>query len=149
MEILAEAKKLFAREKPTHFVDFNHCEECSEHDATLLKHDVDTISLEELGNPGWDPICFVDVNGFKYYFPALIRLCLESGNANGSYYIDQFLFHISYGATEKEFLLEFSDCEKGFVSNFLNYLLDEKTQLIEENLDTDDLLSAIETWQNG
>ncbi len=56
---LEEASKLiFNAPKPTHFGNHQHCCECAEHDETLLAHDVDSMSLEQLGNPGWDPLCF-------------------------------------------------------------------------------------------
>ncbi len=146
MDFVADAAVLFSSKRPNHFVDYTHCEECAEHDEVLRNSRIDTIGLDELGNPGWDPMCFVDVYGFKYYLPALIRLCVQSNENN--YYIDQFLFHITYGATEKQFLESFSDNERNFVATFLHYLVDTKAERIEENMDTDDLFKAIELWGN-
>lgn len=43
--------------------------------------------IEQLGYPGWDPICFINTNeGFQYYLPALARLCLKTGE---EYYLDE------------------------------------------------------------
>jgi hypothetical protein len=47
-----EAQQLFQMPKPEHFTNHCHCCECAEHDATLLACDVDSISLQQLGNPG-------------------------------------------------------------------------------------------------
>jgi len=80
--------------RPEHFTDHVHCCECAEHDATLRDAAPETIGLAELGNPGWDPICFVTPAGFRYYLPALARLALGRGQA---YYLGQFLFHMRSG----------------------------------------------------
>lgn len=146
MGLLNEAKRIFDIDKSAHFTNYTHCTECLEHDETLRNKDIETIGLEELGNPGWDPICFANTQGFKYYLPALVRLCIESTEKN--YYIDQFLFHISYGAMEKNFLSEFDNAERDFVAKLLNHLLDNKSEIIDQNLDTDALLSALEVWNN-
>ncbi len=66
------------------------CCECEEHNATLASHDVDSISLKELGNAGWDPMCFASDAAFLYYLPAMFRLAFED-----RYYVDQLLFHLN------------------------------------------------------
>ena len=93
MDWIDRAKYLFKAPKPEHFTNFNHCEECEEHDQTLLALDIDIIGIDELGNPGWDPICFASPEGKKYYLPALIRLSLDT--MMDEFYLDQFLFHLA------------------------------------------------------
>ncbi|HEY3282710.1 MAG TPA: hypothetical protein VGN26_10585 [Armatimonadota bacterium] len=66
------------------------CCECQEHNETLAGHTPGTISLEQLGNAGWDPICFASDDAFLYYLPAMARLALESGC-----YWEHLLFHLS------------------------------------------------------
>ena len=78
--------------RPARFTDSGHCCECAEHDAALRAATPGTIGLETLGNPGWDPICFITPEGFRYYLPGLARLALGRG---GAYYLDQFLFHLT------------------------------------------------------
>jgi hypothetical protein len=53
MDWTQHAKQLFQMLKPEHFTNYRHCCECAEHDATLLAYDVNTIGVEQLGNPGW------------------------------------------------------------------------------------------------
>ncbi len=50
------------------------CCECMEHNQTLASHTPETITLNELGNSGWDPICFANHQAFCCYLPAMIRL---------------------------------------------------------------------------
>ena len=71
---------------PENYTNRDHCDECAEHDETLRSYTPKSIGLEQLGNAGWDPICFVLPKAFKYYFPALVRLSLDSEGANG--YLD-------------------------------------------------------------
>jgi hypothetical protein len=66
------------------------CEECQEHERTLASHTPESIGMDELGNPGWDPICFANDAAFVYYLPAMLRLALET-----DYYADQLCFHLT------------------------------------------------------
>ena len=77
--------------RPAQFVNAAHCCECAEHEDTLQRLTPATISLKEAGNPGWDPICFVSAEGFRYFMPGLCRLALAIGQDS---YLDQFLFHL-------------------------------------------------------
>ena len=95
--VLSEITKAFAAApRPEHFTNFTHCPECAEHDQTLIDHTPDTISLDQLGFPGWDPICFISVPGYLYYFPGLSRLALEHTDD----YLDQFLFSLNHERVE-------------------------------------------------
>ena len=92
MTILEEVKEMFATElRSEAFIDYNHCEECADHNETLKKYDRNAIPLEELNNPGWYPICFVTPEAFRYLFPRLCELAYGVGN---EYYLGQFLFHL-------------------------------------------------------
>ncbi len=84
--------------RPPHFTNYKHCDECAEHDETLRSHDPLTISYKELGNPGWDPMCFAEPEAFLYYFPALVRLALDGRGEET--YLDQFLLHLLYEGAE-------------------------------------------------
>jgi hypothetical protein len=93
-ELLRAVERAFAAvERPEHFTRYTHCCECADHDETLRTATPATIGLTELGHPGWDPICFVSVEGFHYYLPALARLALGRGQ---DYYLDQLLCHLRY-----------------------------------------------------
>jgi hypothetical protein len=94
MDWTQHAKQLFQMPKPAHFTNHCHCCECAEHDATFVAHDVDSIGIEQLGNPGWDPLCFVSPEGFLYYLPALIRITLDTMAKPQERYLDQLLFHL-------------------------------------------------------
>lgn len=112
--------------RPDHFTDFTHCCECAEHDETLRMHTQESIGLHELGNAGWDPICFINLEGFMYYFPKLAELAIGQGE---EYYLDQFVFHLNSQRIE-----HFNDEQKRVVLNFLRHLREEF--LVELSIET-------------
>lgn len=123
-------------QKPKHFCDYRHCEECKEHDDTLRHSTRETISLDALGNPGWDPICFINTKqGFAYYLPALARLAIGKGN---NYYLDTFLFHLN-----SERLKGLSSEVKLVLKDFLLKLQLEMPDEIENNFDTKNIQDKI------
>lgn len=144
MNWIEESRKIFKTSKPEHFTDFAHCEECLDHDLTLLKSDVNSIGFDELGNPCWDPICYVETEGFIYYFPAFVKLCLSS-NPDQSY-INQFLFHISHNGKNNKYIISFSAEQRNFTLKFLEHLAVTKIDTIELYGDEEMLFSAIEIW---
>ena len=91
-EVLAAVAEAFREApRPREFVwGTCCCEECREHNQTLAAHTPASISLQELGNPGWDPLCFANEEAFIYFLPAMVRLMFED-----PYYIDQVLFHLN------------------------------------------------------
>lgn len=141
MNWIEEAKKLFRNKRPNFFTEENPLLESFDHNETLLKFNVDSITIEELGNQGWDPICFINDEGYLYYFPAFIRLCVNSNEED--YYIGQFLFHITYEGLENERVRLFNKDQKFFFKKFLIYLYNEKTDLIQLYGDEDYIENAL------
>jgi hypothetical protein len=89
-DVLAAVRRAFADvPRPERFTDCRHSSDRAEHEETLRAHTPDTISLEQVGNAGWDPICFVTIEGFKYIMPGLARLALGRG------YIAEFRFRLN------------------------------------------------------
>ncbi len=139
-----QANILFQMEKPVHFTNYKHCDECAEHDETLRTAELQTIGLDELGNPGWGPICFCSDEGKRYLAPAFIRLTLDT--LDNEFYLEQFLFHLQGDGIGNSY---FDSCcmeQRTFIAEFLCYLLENYSELIDKNLCGDDLLRAYEIW---
>ena len=112
----------------------------------LVSNDVDSIGLDELGNPGWDPICFCTSEGFLYYMPALIRLTLDT--IDGNQYLDQFLFHLIGDGRDNRRVVACNNEQRAFVARFIEYLIENHTERIEEALCySDDVLKAHDIWR--
>ena len=144
MDWVTQAKQLFQVDKPVHFTNFTHCEECAEHDATLLNTTIETIGIKELGNAGWDPICFSNAQGKQYYTPAFIRLSLNT--IDQEFYFGQYLFHLSYDGCQSEYYLACSAEQRHFIAQFLQYMIETYPEHLELNVCADSALQAYEVW---
>lgn len=148
MNLIEEAKLIFKSDKPEHFTNYTHCEECAEHDETLRNSDIDNIGMDELGNLGWDPMCFCSVEGKKYYMPALIRLCLSTLNSNEPY-LEQFLYHLTGNGENNDLFASCTPEQRKFIASFISYLFEKCTKEIEYNYFIDDALKAHEIWSKA
>ena len=147
MDWKQQAKLIFSVEKPAHFANSQHCCECAEHDQTLMASDVDSIGLDQLGNAGWDPLCFSSVEGLKYYLPAMIRLTLETMDHSQASYIDQMLFHLMQDGEANRLIIACSTEQRKFVADFLEYLVEQHVDEITAGAFTsEDILRAHEMW---
>jgi hypothetical protein len=144
-EIKRYVEKVFSGNTiPENFTDRDHCEECAEHDETLRSCTPESIGLEQLGNPGWDPICFVLPDAFKYYFPALVRLALDSEGNNS--YLEQFLFHVTYQGEDSRFFKHFSKDEREATLEVLKHIESHMGDLVDASYLENELKEAIELW---
>ncbi len=129
---------------PEHYTNREHCTECAEHDDTLRSYTPQSITLAQLGNPAWDPICFVLAPAFKYYFPALVRLALDSQGSDC--YLEQFLFHLTYQGQGSRFFNHFSKTEREATLRVLRYIELNMGELIEQWHLAQELKRAIDLW---
>ena len=142
-----QAKQIFNAPKPEHFTNYRHCCECAEHDQTLLTFDIDSIGLEQLGNPGWDPLCFSSPEGFIYYMPALVRLTVDTISNPQESYLDQMLFHLIKDGPRNSLVSACNEEQRRFIAQFLDYLITEHAeQIASEVFASDDILRAHEIW---
>lgn len=144
MNWIEEAKRVFAADKPEHFTNYTHCEECAEHDQTLKQADIDQIGLEELGNPGWDPLCFSSSEGKKYYMPALIRLSLET--IHDEFYFGQLLFHLEGDGEDNKLFLSCTKEQRRLVASFIDYMTVQHLDKIDMHRYTDKALKVHQIW---
>lgn len=141
----SRAQALFAVPRPEQFGNARHCCECADHEAALQRHDPDSIGLETLGSPAWDPLCYCSDEAFRYFFPALVRLALDPHDDH--YYLDQLLFHLCWDGPGNVRVCAFTAAERTFVHDFLLHLLDTRAGQIERMGDADLLLQAIDIWR--
>jgi len=147
MDWKQQAKLIFNTPKPIQFGNPKHCCECAEHDQTLSASDVDSIGLQQLGNPGWDPLCFSSVEGLIYYMPALIRLTLDTMDNPHETYIDQMLFHLIQDGPDNRLVSACSKEQRKFVADFLEHLTETYSAQIDGGgFSADDILRAHEIW---
>jgi hypothetical protein len=150
MDWKQQAKLIFDVPKPIHFVDYQHCCECAEHDQTLSASDVDSIGLPQLGNPGWDPLCFSSAEGLLYYMPAVIRLTLDTIDNPRETYLEEMLFHLIRDGAGNILVSACNKEQREFVAAFLEHLVENHTAQIAAGVfSSDNILSAHEIWSAG
>jgi len=125
--------------RPAHFTDPTHCPECADHDSVLCSKSVETLTIKDVGNPCWDPICFISPEGFLYYFPALVRLALTEKDS-----LSQFLFHVHYW----DHFACFSQTQKEIVLQVLHHIFELYTGELAGNWNAEEsLLDELTLWE--
>ena len=146
-EVLAAVDAAFgAVRKPHHFTNYQHCEECAEHDETLRSHDRDTLRVEHVNNPGWNPMCFCSVEGTAYYMPTLARFALAPPAHEYDWYGDQLLFHLAGDGANNSFYEHCNAAQRQAVAGLLAHFVEARPVQVEQSLSTDELLRTHERW---
>ena len=146
MNLIQEAIEVFGSSpRPEHFTNHTHCCECAEHDETLRKESLETLSYDHV-RPGWDPICFISPVGFQFYFPALARLALDG--TGDTYFVGQLVFHLELDGKRNARYLQLNPEQRKYVVRLLHHLIETRYDEIDENLDSDALFRAIEIWED-
>jgi hypothetical protein len=146
--ILETVRKAFSNcPKPEHFTDHRHCCECREHDDVLRSRDLETLTLSDVGNAGWDPLCFVSPEGFAYFLPALARLALAEPDAHLGWYVPQLLFHLGYGGNSNRFVQCFTPEQKQAIVGLLWHIYESRSnQVTDHTFCETDLQYVIDLW---
>ena len=135
--------------RPKHFTNYTHCSECLAHERTLQAYTVETLPLEPINHAGYDPICFINPEGFQYYFPALVRLALtQPADARGDLYVSHLLFHLSYTDDLMQHFSLFTPAQKEAVLALLRHIQNHHQEAIAVYEDEDDLETAIQQWED-
>lgn len=132
--------------KPEHFTNYRHCDECREHDDLLRMRDRETLTIQDVGNAGWDPICFISPEGFAYYFPALARIALADPRGPEGWYGPQLLFHLTSEGDQGRFVQHFTPEQRQAVAAVLAYILEAQWDRVLDYLCDHQLQSAIDIW---
>jgi hypothetical protein len=149
-DVLENVEAAFAGQaRPEHFTTYLHCEECAEHDEVLRSRTRESLTVANVGNPSWDPICFVTDEGFRYYFPALAKLALEPPTAGHGWYFEQLLFHLNDADTPQKRRPACSPKQGEAVARFLQHILDTRGPRVVEHMCEDELRAAISLWSEA
>ena len=149
-EILHSLNEAFSKcPRPEHFTNWTHCEECAEHDTLLCSRDVFSLTIEDVGNVGWDPISYVSPEGFAYYLPALGRLAMTKPALPFEWYGSQLLSHLCSDGPNNNRALACTPTQRTAVVSFLSHLAESHAEWVEDSMCADELLEAIRIWSNG
>jgi hypothetical protein len=145
--ILELVRKAFSDcSKPEHFTEYGHCDECQDHDDVLRSRDVETLTIKDVGNSGWDPLCYTSAEGFAYFFPALARLALAEPTEPFGWYGPQLFFHLTHDGHCNRFIPHLSPGQKNAVVALLKYIGETRLNLVVDYMYVDELRVAIDLW---
>jgi hypothetical protein len=145
--VLELVRRAFSEcQKPEHFTNYEHCDECQEHDDVLRSRDVDSLAIEDVGNSCWDPLCYTSAEGLAYYFPALARLVLADPMERFGWYGPQFLFQLRYDGQRNRFLMYSTAEQKMAVVALLKHIGATRQDQLANWVQVDELQAAIGLW---
>lgn len=133
---------------PEHFTNFSHCSECTEHDELLRSRSREQLTLQDVGNPGWDPLCFCSPEGLAYFLPSLARFALAETESQSGWYGTQLLFHLYSGFSENALYRHSSSSQRRAIAEYLAHTIETRPELIEALGATDEFLRCHELWSD-
>ena len=141
--IMAVVTAFASVERPQHFGNYAHCEECQELEALLSAHDRDTLTVDQVDIPWLNPIAFSAIQGKAYYLPNLVRFALEDSTA--SYW--PRLIECLEGDGPNNALIAYC-CEKQRLAivGFLEHFIETRATCIEAHDCTDQVLRTHGHW---
>jgi hypothetical protein len=103
-----------------------HCDECADHEAVMQGVTPQTVTLNEVGSPGWDPVCFLSDEAFCYFMLGFARLALDDDGE----YLWQFFFHLDQGFRVDAFNTE----QRRAVAMLVDYIGDNRIEALIDSM---------------
>jgi len=147
-DIISDLYQAFAcYERPEHFTDYKHCEECNEHDETMRSANLQTLTGYDIGTGGWNPLCFLTVEGFAHYMPRIMELAITGAkNKHDESVLSVLLFHLAPSDDYDRFS-SYSIVQCEAVLAALKYAFTKHRNEIVEEFIQDDIEAAISYWE--
>lgn len=148
-DLVENAFKAFSEfEKPEHCTNYEHCEECAEHDQTLIKKTKTNLSIEDVGTVCWGPVPFMTMQALMYFMPRLIELAVNKAfDKDRDPYFLQFI-NSFFDLPNSDRIHLFGKKQIEIMLKAFEYLEQEYYQLIEYHCWEDELKSAIKNWKS-
>lgn len=127
-------------QRPEHFTDWLHCDECRDHDETWLAQERGHMDIGAVWNPGWDPLGFISPVGFQYFFPDLVSAALVGTE-------DDFLtdFLVDRVRADGRLCSQFSVSQTRATVRFYEYAMN--TRWLELEHEWHSLCCELEKWR--
>lgn len=142
MDWYERAKAVFDCPKPERFVNCS-CLECREHQRRLSATDVDRITLTDM-EADFSTITMAAPEAQKYYLPALVRMTLDTIEISDL--VSSFILILANGASENRLLQICNAKQAEFVRLFLENLMLNHPEQMEQTQLVDLLLDCHQVW---
>jgi hypothetical protein len=147
-EILALVTDAFSTiERPEHFTNWMHCDECWEHDETLRGIDLATMTVEDVPSESWDPITMCTPHALAYLIPTLARMALAPEHAEWGWYGDRLIHQLAWNGPSNERWRFCTPAQRRAVLALLEHIMNTRGGLVRSYYVCEEyLFQAIDTW---
>jgi hypothetical protein len=150
-EVLNILRQAFASvQRPEHFTDHPGCSECAEHDETLQQRDHDSLSYDDVGSAGWNPITMCQPQAFAYWLPALARIALAPEHPQWGWYGEQlFRSELRWDGPRNWRWAYCTPEQRRGVATLIEHVIDTRAALIREYDIEHEMLEVLEIWSDA
>lgn len=122
-------------------------DEFVQHDKLLKSRTPDSLSREDLGTVGWNPVGCMNVEGWRYWLPTLGRIAHTTERADRGFFFGDLLAYLKNPDENREFL-KLERHERIAVLDFLRKSIPFVKERLEPEVEVDyELLPVIEQWE--
>ncbi len=148
--ILAEIETAFGNvDRPELFTVADGDPETMDHEALLNSKNRETLTLEDVNRPGYNPMTECLPPGFAYYFPTLARLALLHPTDPWYWYASVLLDKLRFYEHGNDFHRYCNGEQRSAITSFLRHILDTRHSIVSASLDPDDFMHCYESWEAG
>ena len=146
-DIIAAVDKAFGGiDRPEHFTNYTHCEECAEHDETLRAKPRVLLTRKDLGTLGWNPVTFCHLGAKAYLFPRLARELLAEPDETYGWYGPEFISLVYWPLGDNDFRQYCNTQQRAVVLALILHVIESRASLVESCCCADDFLSCHQEW---
>jgi len=133
--------------RPENFTNFEHCNECLEHNETMKSASLDNLSGLHVGTTGWSPLGFLTEEAYGHCMPRFWELALTGEkNEHGESVLSVLLTDLGISISDDRFRgYSRNQCEA--VVAALEFALERHRSSVVEEFIQSDLERAIRNWK--
>jgi len=150
-EVLQDVTRVFGGlPRPAKFTDHPGCSECEEHDETLQAHTIDSLTVNEIGGAGWNPITMCTPDAFRYWMPALARLALDPEDDTWGWSGELLIqSHLRRDGPRNDRWFACTPEERECIARFLEHVIDTRGEIIESYNMQHEVLDVFSIWSDS
>ena len=133
--------------RPVHFTVADGDPECMDHDRLLHSRTPETLTIDDVGNIGYDPLVECFPQGIAYYFPALARFALADSRLH-DWYPFQLTLHLTRDGAANRFLNYCTDSQKAAVCALFAHIQRTRTEKIELECCAEEIQQCTALWRD-
>lgn len=132
--------------RPEHFTVADGDPECMDHDQLLRSRTPETLTIEDVGSIGYDPLVECFPHGIAYFFPTLARFALNDSRPH-DWYPFQLALHLTRDGSANGFLKYCSSTQRKAVLALFSYIQASRAERIVSECCADEIMDCVDLWR--